>query len=143
MTHPVSDRELIVASSQGKGAEIYLQYCATCHQAQGGGVAHEFPPLTDTDWVSGDKGRLIRTVLHGMHGPMQVNGEQYDEIMPAHGFLDDDDIAALLTYVRSTFGGVSDPVLDSEVILVRHGDNRDLPWPAAELETRIGLIVDP
>lgn len=143
MTHPVSDRELIVASSHGKGAEIYLQYCATCHQAQGGGVADEFPPLTDTDWVSGDKGRLIRTVLHGMQGPMQVNGEQYDEIMPAHGFLDDDDVAALLTYVRSTFGDNPDPVLDSEVLLVRHGDNRDLPWPAAELETRTGLIVDP
>ncbi len=143
LTQPESDRELIVASSEGPGAEIYMQYCATCHQSGGGGVPDEFPPLLNTEGVAGDKGRLIRVVLHGMQGPMQVNREQYDEIMPAHGFLDDGEVAAVLTYVRSTFGDNPDPVLDSEVLLVRHGDNRDLPWPAAELETRTGLIVDP
>ena len=56
--------------------------------------------------MSGDKGRLISTVLYGMQGPVEVDGAQYDEIMPAHGFLDDGEVAALLTYVRSTTGMV-------------------------------------
>lgn len=134
-----SDRELIVAASRDRGGELYLQYCAACHQVSGGGVPDEFPPLTDTDWVSGDKGRLIRAVLHGMQGPLVINGQQYDEVMPGHAFLSDRDVAALLTYVRSAFGGGADPVLASEVLLVRNSEQRDTPWPAAVLETRKGL----
>ncbi|MDH3532316.1 MAG: PQQ-dependent sugar dehydrogenase, partial [Gammaproteobacteria bacterium] len=61
LAQPDNDRELIVAASQGSGAAIYTQYCASCHQLQGGGVPGENPPLTDSDWVAGDKGRLIRT----------------------------------------------------------------------------------
>ena len=135
-----SDRELLVSSSQGRGAEIYLRYCASCHQGQGGGVPGEFPPLTDTHWVTGDKGRLIRSILHGMQGPMRVGGEQYDEIMPAHGFLDDEEVAALLTYVRYEFGEVADPVHESEVLLVRNSETLETPWLAAELERRTGLV---
>lgn len=134
-----SDRELITEASMGPGQEIYLQYCATCHMAEGGGVPGEFPPLVGTDWVSGDKGRLIRAVLHGMDGPVEIAGEMYDEIMPGHGFLDDDDMAALLTYIRAEFGGTNDPILEAEVTLVRNGDPRELPWPAQELETRTGI----
>ena len=134
-----SDRELIVAASRGRGGELYLQYCAACHQVSGGGVPDEFPPLTDTDWVSGDKGRLIRAVLHGMEGPLIVNGQQFDEVMPGHAFLSNRDVAALLTYVRTTFGNGASPVLASEVLLVRNAEQRDTPWQAAVLETRIGL----
>ena len=143
LSQPESDRELLVASSQGPGAEIYTQYCATCHQPRGAGVPGEFPPLTNSDWVSGDKGRLIRTVLHGMQGPLRVSDEQYDEIMPAHGFLSDRQVAALLTYIRSEFGDNADPVHDSEVRLVRVSDQKRAPWPAAELKKRTGLVVQP
>lgn len=137
---PETDRELIVAASQGKGAEVYMQYCAACHQTQGGGVLGEFPPLANTEWVTGDKGRLIRTILHGMQGPIEINGQQYDEIMPGHAFLNDEDIAALLTFVRSSFDNSADPVHESEVLLVRTGDARVTPWQAAELDRRTGLI---
>lgn len=138
---PDSDRRLLVESSHGPGEKIYLQYCATCHQTSGAGVPGEFPPLTGTDWVAGDKGRLIRAVLHGMQGPLVINGNRYDEVMPAHGFLDDDDIASMLTYIRSEFGGGASPVHESEVILVRNSDKRASPWPAGELLTRTGLVV--
>jgi mono/diheme cytochrome c family protein len=135
---PTSDRALLVQASKGKGAELYAQYCASCHQPGGGGVPGEFPPLTDTDWVSGDKGRLIRAVLHGMEGPVMINGALYDEIMPGHDFLSDNDLAALLTYVRATFADAG-PIHDSEVLLVRNGDNREGRWPASELETMLGV----
>lgn len=138
-SQPESDRNLIVAASQGRGAEIYLTYCASCHQAQGGGVPGEFPPLVNSEWVSGDKGRLIRTVLHGMRGPIEREGQRYNEIMPGHAFLDDEDVAALLTFVRSSFNNTAEPVHKSEVLLVRTSDPSESPWNAAELEGRLGL----
>jgi len=137
---PEDDRELIVTSSQGRGAEIYTQYCATCHQAQGGGVPDQFPPLRNSIWVLGDESRLIRTVLHGVQGPMESSGKQYNEVMPGHAFLEDQDVAALLTYVRNAFGNTAKPVHEAEVRLVRDGDARTTPWEAAELEQRIGLM---
>lgn len=139
-TQPENDRELIISASQGKGAEVYMQYCASCHQAQGGGVPGEFPPLINSEWTTGDKGRLIRTILHGMQGPIEIKGQHYDEVMPAHAFLDDEDLAALLTFIRNSFDNTADPVHESEVLLVRSGDARETPWEAAELEHRTGLI---
>ena len=135
------DRDLMVAASQGTGAEIYLAQCATCHQGQGGGVPGTFPPLTDSDWVSGDKGRLIATVLHGLQGPIEINGELYDELMPGYAFLDDEDIAALLTFVRSSFGNSAEPVHESEVLLVRNREDRDSPWDATQLMERSEFIA--
>lgn len=138
---PEDDRDLIVAASQGKGGDIYLAHCATCHQGQGGGVPGTFPPLTNSDWVSGDKGRLIAMVLHGLEGPIEINGDLYDELMPGFAFLDDEDIAALLTFIRSSFGNNAAPVHESEVRLVRNSEDRESPWQASELEERTGLVV--
>lgn len=135
-----NDRKLIVAASQGRGGGLYMQYCASCHQGQGGGVPGQFPPLAGSEWATGDKGRLIRTTLHGMQGPLEIGGETYDEVMPGHAFLGDEDVAALLTFVRNAFGNSADPVHESEVLLVRDGDARETPWQAAELEGRTGLI---
>jgi len=135
------DRDLIVAASQDVGAELYSAHCASCHQSGGGGVRGEFPPLTNSAWVAGDKGRLIATTLHGLQGPIEINGDLYDELMPGFAFLDDEDIAALLTFIRSSFGNSAGPVHDSEVVLVRSSENRDSPWEATDLENRTGLIA--
>ncbi|MDH3532356.1 MAG: cytochrome c, partial [Gammaproteobacteria bacterium] len=86
--------------------------------------------------------RLIRTVLHGVQGAIEIKGERYDEIMPGHAFLGDQEIAALLTYIRSSFGNAAEPVHESEVVLVRNTDVRSTPWPADELRTRTGLVRD-
>jgi glucose/arabinose dehydrogenase len=139
LEQPENDRDLMIAASQGKGADIYMQYCATCHQGQGGGVPGEFPPLTSSEWAMGDKGRLIRAVLHGVQGPIEIDGEQYDEVMPGHAFLEDEDLAALLTFIRNSFDNVADPVHESEVRLVRISDTRETPWQAEELRIRTGL----
>ncbi|MBT8143667.1 MAG: c-type cytochrome, partial [Gammaproteobacteria bacterium] len=138
-SQPDNDRSLIVTASQGPGSELYLRYCAACHQAEGGGIPGEVPPLTNTEWVSGDKGRLIRSVLHGMQGRIEINGVVYDDIMPGHGLLDDEQLAALLTFVRSTFGHNPDPVHESEVVLVRNADKRTTLWMASDLWQQQGL----
>ena len=83
--------------------------------------------------------RLIRSVLHGMQGPVEIDGVLYDEVMPAHDFLSDTKLAELLTYIRQEFGGGADPIHKSEVTLVRNVDARTEPWQAAELERTLGI----
>ena len=100
------------------GAAIYKQYCLTCHQVNGSGVPGLNPPLRGTDWVNGDKVRLIGVLLNGLQNA-EVEGETYDNVMPAHDFLTNAQIADVLTYVRSNFGNKADAVLTDEVTVQR------------------------
>lgn len=99
--------------------KIYNRYCSGCHQKNGQGDGNRFPPLGNTDWVTGDKNRLIRLVLMGMDGPIEVNGKPYNSNMPQHRFLKDDDIAQVLTYIRSQFGNSASAISPEEVSEVR------------------------
>lgn len=102
-----------------QGKKVYTQYCLTCHQADGGGVQSMNPPLTQTTYVLGDKVRLVGIVLHGFSERVEIKGETYNNVMPAHDFLTDAQIAGLLTYVRSSFGNKAGPVSAAEVKAVR------------------------
>lgn len=102
-----------------KGKTVYGQYCVACHQADGNGVAGAFPPLTQTEWVQGEKEKLIALVLNGMQGPITVKGQEYNNVMPPHNFLTDEDIAATLTYVRQAFGNDASEIKTAEVTEVR------------------------
>lgn len=103
------------------GAKTYYTYCSACHQKDGGGATGRFPPITNTDWVSGDKERLIRIVLEGMEGSIQVNGETYNGVMPQHSFLSDEEIAEVLTYIRSNFENNASAIELKEVQEIRKG----------------------
>ena len=107
-----------VVAQSGPGAAIYKQYCLTCHQVNGSGVPGLNPPLRGTDWVNGDKARLIGVLLNGLQNA-EVEGETYDNVMPAHDFLTDAQIADVLTFVRSNFGNKADAVLAEEVTVQR------------------------
>lgn len=107
------------ASENPLGEKIYKQYCFACHQMDGNGVPGNFPPIRDTDWVNGDKERLIKLVINGMEGPIEVNGVTYNSVMTPHGFLKDEEIASVLTYVRSNFGNNSSAVTVEEVQQIR------------------------
>jgi mono/diheme cytochrome c family protein len=89
---------------------------------EGQGVAGLNPPLARTDWVNGDKERLIALTLKGMSGPIEVNGIPYNGIMTPYAHLSDADIAAVLSYIRSSFGNQSGPVTAGEVAAVRAGN---------------------
>lgn len=118
------------------GAEIYMTRCMSCHQMNGRGVPGVFPPLVDTDRVNGDKGRLIRIVLHGLMGEITVGDETYSGAMPPWGsFLNDEETAALLTYIRSSWGNDAPAVTPNDVSAVRTAtEERRDPWTEPELE---------
>ncbi len=115
-----SDRELFVL-----GKEIYARegFCATCHQLDGGGLtASQFPPLRGTPWVTGSPERLIKIVLKGIMGPIEVAGREYPgqvPMTPYEGMLNDTEVAAVLTYVRNSFGNQASPISPDLVKKVR------------------------
>lgn len=80
----------------------------------------EAPPLEASSWVSGPEDRLIKIVLHGVRGRIEVAAKQYNQEMPGFGaILSDADIAALVSHVRARFGGASTPVSPSTVSSIR------------------------
>ena len=100
-------------------AKLYDTYCRMCHQQNGKGDGARFPPLDSSEWVIGDKKRLINLVLNGVQGPIDVKGKSYDGTMPMHAFLSDNDLAVVLTYVRRSFGNAADSVNAEEVGRIR------------------------
>jgi mono/diheme cytochrome c family protein len=106
-------------SSMLIGKNVYVQHCQTCHQVDGGGAQNMIPPLIKTEYVLGNKQRLIRTVLNGMKGEIKVNGDMYGNEMPQQAVLTDREIASVLSYVRKSFGNNAGPVKISEVKKVR------------------------
>ena len=85
----------------------------------GMGVPGLNPPLSKTDWVNGDKERLIKVVLNGLTEPIEIHGEVYQGVMASHAHLSDAEIAAVLTYVRSNFGNQSGEISEAEVAAIR------------------------
>ncbi len=101
------------------GGKVYSIYCSACHQRNGLGDSQRFPPLAGSEWVTGDKKKLITVLLKGLEGPIDVKGQSYNNAMPQHSFLKDEDIAEVLTHIRQNFGNTSDAVSASEVNEVR------------------------
>ena len=125
------------------GEQVFTKYCVTCHQADGTGIPGAFPTLHETEWVNGDKGRLIRLVLRGMQGPIEVNGESFSNVMTPHAFLTDEQVASVLTFVRQEFGNDSDAVTAAEVAAVRSSETGEGLYIASELKYRTGIPETP
>jgi mono/diheme cytochrome c family protein len=92
------------------GKQLYGAKCAACHQGSGLGVAGVFPPLAASEWVTGDEKILANILLHGVNGEMVVKGNTYKGAMPAWKSLSDDELAAVLTYIRSDWGNAAPPL---------------------------------
>ena len=108
--------------------------CQTCHQADGNGVPNAFPPLAGSEIATGPSEVPIAIVLHGLQGPLTVHGTTYNGQMAAWGQFSDDDIAATLTYVRSSWGNAAPAVTAAEVAAVRAATaGRTTPWTWDEL----------
>lgn len=108
-----------LAKGMADGQKIYSIYCISCHQEAGNGDGKRFPSLVKSDWVTGDKNRLIQLLLHGLEGPITVNGKPFNDLMPKHDFLSDGDIAKVLTYIRMKFNNNAGPIYEKEVATVR------------------------
>ena len=118
------------------GGQLYTLYCSACHGADGNGATGgQFPPLAKSPWVQGNAERSIKIVLHGLHGPVEVKGKTYNLEMPPQGAaLPDDQIAAILTHVRASWGNKSTPVSADQVKATRGATAaRKEHWTAEEL----------
>jgi len=112
-----------------------MSYCAACHLSEGPGMMGEAPPLEGSSRVVGPENRLIKIVLHGLRGTIEVRGKTYNQEMPGFGqILTDDEIASLLSFVRKRFGGTNTPILPATVQRVRAAaGNRTDYWTVDEL----------
>ena len=116
------------------GGQLYTANCVACHQASGAGVPGVFPPLSKSEWVdASDPGVMIRILLHGIHGPLTVEGAQYNGEMPNFSKFSDEEIAALVTHVRSSFGNAASAADAKTVARVREETKAQQgPWKGDE-----------
>ncbi|GAL60902.1 copper-containing nitrite reductase [Algibacter lectus] len=96
------------------GKQAYMQTCFACHQGEGQGIPHAFPPLAKSDYLNADVDRAIGIVLHGKTGEITVNGETYNSVMTRQ-MLSSDEIANVLTYVYNSWGN-SKKVVTKEMV---------------------------
>ena len=117
-----------------KGEKLFLANCAACHQATGLGVPGAFPPLVKSVWVTGSEDRLVKAILAGLAGEIEVNGVKYNGNMPNIGAgLKDAQIAHIATYVRQAWGNVAEPVMDTKVAEVRKAIGNRAQYSPADL----------
>ncbi len=119
------------------GKLVYDALCLNCHQPEGKGLTGIYPSIVGSDWAGGDSQRLIKMLLHGLSGPIRVNGEEFKQLaplpMPPMG-LDDQQIANVLSYVRANFGNNAAAVTPEQVRAVRAATaDRAGFWTAEDL----------
>ena len=105
-----------------QGKIVYGKTCVACHQANGMGAPGQFPPLAGSEWVNeAEPGRIIRAVLNGLQGPITCKGQTFNNVMVPWNSLSDEDIAAVITYVRGNkdWGNTASAVTPERVGAVR------------------------
>ena len=94
-----------------RGKQVFTTACQSCHQATGAGIPGVFPPLAESEWVNGSPKQVIAILLHGLQGEINVKGQKFQGVMPPFkDQLKSEDIAAVATYIRNSFGNKSDLV---------------------------------
>jgi nitrite reductase (NO-forming) len=109
------------------GAVLYNGTCSVCHQNSGEGMTSVFPPLAGSDYLMADKRRAIEVVLNGLTGPVTVNGQEYNSVMPPMSQLADDEIANILTFVLNSWGNNDGTVTTKDVADVREATKAKRP----------------
>ena len=102
-----------------RGEAVYLGNCAACHQPTGQGLPGAFPPLAGSDYLQGERRNVLSAALFGLSGPITVNGQDYNGVMPSMGYLADQDLADALTYVLNSWGNSAAAVSVAEVAALR------------------------
>ena len=131
------------AQRHEQGRDVYMKACASCHGVDGAGLPSLAPPLIDSEWVTRDDETIAKIILHGLEGPITVNGERFAPPrilpnMPPVTSLADTEIASVISFVRREMGGVNRRGTPDLVAIVRnrHPD-RQTPWTEEELEMNL------
>ncbi len=114
-----ADDPKVLAASVARGNAVYKKECLSCHQADGGGVPHMNPPLSESSNVLKDKKKIIGVVLKGMSDRIPLDDEYYSNVMASHSYLTDQQIADVLTYIRNSFGNKASAITPAEVKAMR------------------------
>ena len=126
---------LLAAPRSVDGGQIFAGNCAACHQPTGLGVPGAFPPLAGSEYVQGPPERVAQILLWGIDGHLEVKGAPYNGAMPAwSAILDDAQIAAVASYIRSQWGNTQSPVTP-ELVAKQRAMARSAPLGAADLGT--------
>ena len=117
-----------------RGAQVYNTTCVACHGIDGKGVPDVFPPLARSEWATASSDVPLRILMHGLIGPITVDGAKYNNVMPPLPQLSPGEMADVLTYVRQNFGNDASPVTVQEVFATRraHGQRKEM-WKPEEL----------
>ena len=134
---PEPEVKPLTAAQQARfdaGKELYSFSCGMCHQPDGRGQEGLAPPILNTDWVNGSQERLVRIVLHGLKGRIEIDGRKFELEMPPLGVFEDEQIASILTYVRREWGHTASPVEPETVKRIRAATGtREDAWTESEL----------
>ena len=117
------------------GKTVYHTLCTACHQPNGQGMDGLAPSLVDSDWVLGNADILSKIVIHGLTGPIKVNGQAWSLEMPPLGpALSDEQVAGVVTYIRREWEHTSSAVTVDSVKKIRADfKDRTKGWTAEEL----------
>jgi nitrite reductase (NO-forming) len=111
--------DLTVEEQIDAGKALFAGTCSTCHQPEGQGMEGVFPPLAKSDYIAADPKRVPNAILHGLVGPVKVNGKDYNSNMPPMSQLTDDEVANISTYVLNSWGNPGGRVTKEEAVAIR------------------------
>ena len=108
-------QQTLLIKSMEEGEIIYMDFCITCHRADGSGIKGTNPPLAQSDFLLNKREASIRAVKFGQKGEITVNGETYNGLMTPQG-LDDEEIANVMNYILNSWGNTTDKIVTIEEV---------------------------
>jgi mono/diheme cytochrome c family protein len=118
-TEAIARKFPINPTVHARGKAIYDLTCIACHGPDGNGVEGAFPPINGSDWLIGDPAIPAKIIIHGLMGPIKVNGKDFNGVMPPLADLNDQQIADVLTYARQSWKNDASSVSSDEVKTAR------------------------
>lgn len=129
---PLVHQAEAAAAADLDGQALYGVHCAACHQVNGEGLAGAFPPLAASDYIAEDPNKLIEVTLTGLSGPVTVNDQEYDAVMPAMSYLTDNEVAAILTYVLNSWDNPGGSFSTEQIAAYRAGEDLEVAQGSGE-----------
>ncbi len=130
--HKAEMAQATASAVEIRGEQKYLTNCAACHQANGKGLPGAFPPLAGSDYFVDDRMQAVEATIKGLSGPITVNGVEYNAVMPAMSHLSDEDLAAILTYVLTSWGNSAGAITAEDIAKVREAAGLGVEQAAGE-----------
>jgi len=110
-----STQDSKLSESIARGKEIYTDFCMQCHLPDGKGTQKVFPPLAGSDWLVTKRKESIHSIKYGLNGPIEVNGEPYNNAMTSMG-LEDEEIVDVMNYIMNSWGNTQEKIVTLEEV---------------------------